>query len=122
MTNHDEKKKDELRAELTKKIAQTEESMDTLRRDERKQLEQIDQATHELNRENDLCMDIFQELHTLGDEDVHKNRNLLESISEDVKKTFSNQQETLSQEYRLLNRKLEDEQDNFYRERGEIAW
>lgn len=118
----DEQKNKELYTEYTKKIAQTEEDIDTLRRNERKQLEQIEQTKYELKKEVSLSMEIFHRLRLLGDEDAFKNQSILQSISGDVIKTMNRQQATLSEETRLLNRKLEEKRETFFRERGKIAW
>ncbi len=112
----------ELRATLTRKIAQVEEQEETLRCEERKQMEQLEHTVQELKREEARYTDIFQQLHSLGDEDAQKTSSLLQAVTRDVRNSCQSQQQTLAQHYRSLKRKLDDDREALFRERGQILW
>lgn len=112
----------ELRATLTRKIAQVEEQEETLRCEERKQMEQLEHTVQELKREEARYTDIFQQLHSLGDEDAQKTSSLLQAVTRDVRNSCQSQQQTLAQHYRSLKLKLADDREALFTERGQILW
>lgn len=118
----EKEKNDELRATLTRKIGQVEEQENTLRREERQQMEQLASTIHELKREEAKYTDILQQLHSLGDKDAQKTSSFLQAITRDVRNSCQSQQQALDQNYRSLKRKLDDDRENLFRERGQISW
>ncbi|BAV37307.1 hypothetical protein [Enterococcus faecalis] len=118
----EKEKNDELRAAITRKIAQVEEQEETLRREERKQMEQLASTVQELKREEAKYTDIFQKLHSLGDQNAQKTSNFLQAVTRDARNSCQSQQQTLVQHYRSLKRKLADDREALFRERGQIPW
>lgn len=116
----EKEKNDELRATITRKIAQVKEQEDTLRREERKQIEQLESTVQELKREEAKYTDIFQQLYSLGDQDAQKTSSFLQTVTRDVRNSCQSQQQVLDETYRSLKRKLDDDRDNLFRERGQI--
>ncbi|EHS2295574.1 hypothetical protein [Enterococcus sp. DIV0774] len=112
----------ELRATLTRKIAQVEEQEDILCREERKQMEQLEHTVQELKREEARYTDILHKLYSLGDEDAQKMSDFLQAITCDVRNSCQSQQQTLAQHYRSLKLKLADDREALFRERGQILW
>ena len=98
----EKERNDELHATITRKIAQVEEQEETLRREERQQMEQLERTVQELKREEAKYTDIFQQLHSLGDEDAQKMSDFLQAVTRDVRNSCQSQQQTLVQHYRSL--------------------
>lgn len=118
----EKERNDELRATITRKIAQMEEQEDILRREERKQMEQLESTVQELKREEAKYMDIFHKLYSLGDQDAQKTSSFLQAITCDVRNSCQSQQQLLDENYRSLKRKLDDDREALFRERGRIPW
>ncbi|EEU80234.1 hypothetical protein ACE4XC_08130 [Enterococcus faecalis] len=116
------KRKMTLRATITRKIAHVEEQEDMLRREERKQMEQLESTVQELKREEAKYMDIFNKLDSLGDEDAQKTSSFLQAVTCDVRNSCQSQQQVLDETYRSLKRKLDDDREALFRERGQIPW
>ncbi|BDH65960.1 TPA: hypothetical protein ACOIT4_000816 [Enterococcus faecalis] len=118
----EKERNDELHATITRKIAQVEEQEETLRREERQQMEQLERTVQELKREEAKYTDIFQQLHSLGDEDAQKMSDFLQAVTRDVRNSCQSQQQTLVQHYRSLKLKLADDREALFRERGQMPW
>ena len=94
----EKERNDELRATITRKIAQVEEQEDILCREERKQMEQLASTVQELKREEARYTDIFQQLHSLGDEDAQKTSSLLQAVTRDVRNSCQSHQQVKSRQ------------------------